>query len=251
MRGDGFVRSSSSSPITTRFVVLADGRTGSTLLVDELGRRWNHIRSRREVFLPVNRRRFGYFEDVITNTYMDHTGQPIVGCKVLHGQISSDQLSALLQLDGMHVIILRRRNELRRQLSFQIAQQTSVWSDTGEQSAESTQQIRDRSVSIDVRTFYRKMYESKQWFQTAEQASAGLPRINVWYEDLSTDLDGELRRIATFLGAGEPDREDPPMLKKQNPEPLRMLITNYDEVSTFLRDVGLKKFIADVGNDLD
>ena len=245
MRGDGIVRSDSASEIATRFVVLADGRSGSTLLVDELDRRWNGIRAEGEIFLPLNRTRFAHFEDVITNTYMVDTGHPIVGCKVLRDQVSRDQLDALLQLDGMRVIILRRRNELRRQVSFQIATRTAVWSDAGRQNPESTDPVRDRSISLDGRSFYRVLQATNQWFRTCEHASEGLPRINVWYEDLSADLDGELRRLGRFLGAGEPDREDPPRLRKQNPEPLRMLLTNFDEISDFLHDVGLKEFIVD------
>lgn len=245
MRGDGILRADSPSSIRTRFVVLTDGRSGSTLLVDELGRRWNSIRAEREIFLPIIRERFEYFEDVVTDTYMDDTGHPIVGCKILNGQVSESQLRALLQLDGMHVIILRRRNELRRHVSFQIAARTAVWSVTGVRDAGSTLEAGERSIAIEPGTFYRQMQGSARWFQTCAQASDGLPRLEVCYEDLAADLDGELRRIAEFLGAGEPDREDPPRLRKQNPESLRTLITNFDEISDFLHDVGLEEFLSE------
>src|SRR5207245_2853083 len=74
-------------------------------------------------------------------------------------------------------------------------------------------------------------------------ADAGVDVLDVWYEDLSEHLDAELRRVATFLGAGESAHESEPVLTRQNPEPLRLLVRNYADVRRRLSLTSMRVFL--------
>lgn len=231
--------------ITTRFIVLNEGRSGSTLLVDELDRRWTEIRAQREVFHPMRREGRRWFEDVVYQTFFVETGEPIVGCKIHGVQITEDQLEALVSLEGMKVIILRRRDLLRRFVSERIANRTDQWMQTRGDGGSEPLPPEVRRITVDIPSFRDSMAISTRWFAECERISAVVPTLDVWYEDLTVDLDGELRRIAGFLGAGEPEHEAPPLLLRQNPEPLSTLVENYGEVRAFLDEIGLGDTLSD------
>ena len=231
-------------PITTRFLVLTEGRTGSTLLVDELNRRWTEIRCLREVFRDDRLEGKHSFEKIKQKTFEDSTGEPIVGCKVFISQVDAEELSELLSMNALRVIILRRRNPLRRVLSQTIAENTSVWRQPVSQ-FEAPLPVQDRRLTLDVGRLGTQIAFSLSNFRAFEHLTREIPRIGIWYEDLSANLDRELRRVASFLGAGEPSVETPPKLIKQNPEPIRDLITNVDEVDAYLREVGLADLLED------
>ena len=232
------------SSITTRFIVLSEGRSGSTLLVDELHRRWTEILCQRECFSASQRASATSFEDLARRTFCESRDETIVGCKIFSEQISDSELSALLQLDGMRVVILRRRNQLRRFVSKQIAKKTKHWHQNRLRVGATAPPVEERRIHIDLTQFIREITVSELGFDRFERLTEGLPRFAVTYEELSSDLDGSLRRVASFLGAGEPAHEAPPVLTRQNPEPLRSLIENFDELSDFLQDVGLQELLT-------
>lgn len=239
------LRTESPSAITTRFIVLTENRSGSTLLGEELHRRWPEIRSLGERFSNLDSSEFDDFESVARRTFLDDTGEEIVGCKIFSGHVSEPQLKALLQLEGMRVIILRRRNQLRRYVSLKIANKTAEWQVNKFRLKDQPLTVEKRSISIDRWDLIKGIITSSNRFQWFDRVTVGIPRIDVWYEDLSAHLDDELRRVATFLGAEAPAQEFPPRLKRQNPEPLRDLVTNFDEVSEFLEDIGLAEFLIE------
>lgn len=234
MRGDALITTADSSSITTRFLLLSEPRSGSTLLIDELDRRWKEIRSGGEAFNPVNRSSSDCFEDIAGIAFEDDTGASIVGIKVFGAHVSEQQLSLLAESDGMRVIILRRRDLLRRYVSEQIAHRTGRWREFHSAGPTRESPVEERSVRVDTTMLLESFRNSEDHFARFDRLSTGVPRIDVWYEDLVADLDGQLRTIAGFLGAGEPDNEAPPRLVRQNPEPLSTLITNHDEVASFL-----------------
>ena len=236
-------RTADGSVPVTRFVVIAEGRSGSTLLVHELGRRWPNLRAAFEVFSRQHAE-WTSFEESLQRIFLepDDAGRRIVGCKVLIGQLSMEQLREVLELDDMHVIVLRRRDLLRRHVSEQIARSTQQWQLTADSIGV---EASDRTLTVDVAAFHQRLRLSSRFFEDVELLTRDLPRIEVWYEDLGTDLDTELRRVATFLGAGEPAQEPPPQLIRQNPEPLRLLVRNLDEVHEFLRMAGRDDLIVE------
>jgi len=234
-----------TSVISTRFVVLSEPRSGSTLLVQEINRRWREIRSLGEVFQGNGSTRTRTFADIKRETYFQSDGPSIVGCKVFRGQLTQAEWSELLQMENLRVIILRRRNPLRRYLSEAIALRTARWAQYERQNSGAPLPVEDRRVSIDTNELLLRLSRSLIVSRDYVRLTSENPRIDVWYEDLAADLDGELRRIASFLGAGEPSLDTPPKLIKQNPEPMEDLIINVEEVEQFLHSVGLAGLLAE------
>ena len=243
--GDGSIPMEGSESVTTRFILLGEARSGTSLLLDELNRRWTEIRAKGEIFSHTERGSASSFEDVARTAFSDEHGATIVGFKLFSNHVTEQQISALLQAEGMRVIILRRRNPLRRYVSVEIARKTGRWSQGRPADPDTPIPVEDRRISIDVGHLKTTLRLSEDRFRGFDQLTFGVPKIGVWYEDLVADLDGELRRIASFLGAGEPAHQSPPRLEQQNPEPLEDLIANYDKVSRLLRRIGKSEYLLD------
>jgi len=223
----------------TPFLVLASGRSGTTLLVDELNRRWDDVRSLREAFSAHTR--VGHsFEETLGRVYFTDSGHRFVGCKIFRGHVTDSELRRILALPGMRVVILRRTNVLRKYVSLLIAIRDDQWHASR---ADPIAAAGDRAVDVDLPSFLRYRAMTDQAYDRFDQAVRGLPVLRITYEDLSADLDGTLRRVGKFLGAGAPDIEPAPHLVRQNPEPLRMLIRNYDELRPDLERLGLRDAI--------
>lgn len=231
-----------SSVITTRFIVLSEGRSGSTLLTLELGRRWPDIEcARNEPFSP-QRAGGRTFDEIVRETFFGESGRSIVGCKIIDGQLDAARSRAVLDLDEMHVILLRRRDLVRRHVSEEIARRTQQWVFDGSGPAPD---VDERAVRIDPRAFVTRTARSMSFSRYCDALGALRPSIEVWYEDLDVDLDGQLRRIARFLGAGPPSSELPPRLVRQNPEPIERLVVNLDEVREYAQRNGLGHLFDD------
>lgn len=219
----------------TPFVVLASGRSGSTLLVDELNRRWDEIRCLRERFNGVGDDRDA-FREALRDTYFTETGHRFAGCKIFYGHVAESDLRRILGLPGMRVVILRRTSVMRKYVSLLIAKRHVLWHQTR---GDPALDLEDRKVTIDPRRYLVYRDHLTSGYDAYDRLTANLPVHRLTYEALATDLDGELRKVATFLGAGPPSTESAPRLVRQNPEPLRALISNYDEVHAFFENLGM------------
>jgi LPS sulfotransferase NodH len=180
-----------------------------------------------------------------------------------HFWFHQDLLPALTEDKDLRVVHLRRLNMLRTLVSAKIAEQTGQWlqHDVGKRRrqtlvakltpaslaaaiahpAESFGRVRRfmrpvNSAPVSERQavpltvdecnahFYRVQHEIAHFGDLFK----GHPTVEITYEDLVADSDNVVGRIETFLGV-----EPAPMsttLRRQNPEPLRELITNYDEL---------------------
>jgi len=235
------VRRRPGPDITTRFVVLTTGRSGSTLLVKELDRRWNGVRCSGEAF-KLGRFDGATVEEIIERVYFPARGPSIVGCKIFLHHVGPIALARILALPGMRVVILRRQNGLRQYVSERIASRDGVWS-LG--AGADRRAIAERTMAVNPWRFITWLRATDRVFACYDELTAGLPVLRISYEELAADLDGTVRRVGAFLGAGEPDTGGPPVLQRQNPEPLSVLVPNYREVSEFLRRRGLGHLLDD------
>jgi len=228
-------------PGVTPFVVLSMARSGSTLFVHELGRRWPEIRSLGEEFNALDTPRCSV-DDGIRHVFLAGTPHRFVGCKIFRGHLPDADLMRVLALPGMRVVILRRRNTLRQYLSQCIAQTEQVWAipRTGLRAP-----VEARRVEIDPTRYLEHHLMSLRSFDDFEGLAKGLPVLRVDYEDFAADLDATLRRVASFLGAGPPRVEPPSMLVRQNPEPIDVLVSNYPELRSALVDARMTEFLEE------
>lgn len=228
----------------TRFVILGQGRTGSNLVQTELNRRWPEMRCLGEEYGADRRRRAPSetIDEITARVFAPTEDHPIVGCKLFYLHLYPSQLRDIITLPGMKVVHLRRRNLLRRYVSLQIAINNDRWLGHRRMSSPT---IDERAVTINVDHFLQDTHRSVDSERRAEEVvvDAGVDVLDVWYEDLSEHLDAELRRIAAFLGAGTPVLESEPLLRRQNPEPLRLLVRNYEELRGRLSPTAMRVFL--------
>jgi len=153
----------------------------------------------------------------------------------------------------IHAINLRRRNLVRSLVSWRIAEATGEWVVTKPQPFASRSPLLT-PARLAVRSFRRLLGTSKQavapaprktitlsaeecrsYFDSVEQTTdkyvrlfEGHPLQTVYYEDLVGDHGRTLAEVQSFLGVTP--RGLSFTTRRQNPEPLRTLITNYGEL---------------------
>jgi hypothetical protein len=192
-------------------------------------------------------------------------GVQAVGFKFHYEHFWFDEslIPALTGDDGLKVIHLKRVNQLRMLVSLKIVEQTGEWlrHDEGKlkrqtlarkltpanvaravtQPVESVRRIRKFLAPAQPPPVAEKQAltisreECEQFFFRANHQIThfgGLfaehPTVELTYEDLVQDPAGQLGRVQAFLGVPAADLSW--TLRKQNPEPLRELVTNYDDL---------------------
>ena len=154
----------------------------------------------------------------------------------------------LAQDRELRVIHLRRRNMLRSFVSMKIAAQTGAWVDTGRPTltpANASRALRNPTKAARRVSDRLKQLDKQPIVITAEEYGTfvlktrlrqegytrlfrGHPTIDVDYEDVVALAGTAFARVFAFLAV-----EPAPLsitLRRQNPESLRDLIENYDEL---------------------
>jgi LPS sulfotransferase NodH len=181
----------------------------------------------------------------------------------------------LIADDRLRVVHLQRRNTLRWYLSYKIAEATGRFTDdrrntvvgrltprnivravrhpgraaralvgaSKPQAAPLTTKQRLLPMHVSFDDCAALMYKAQHEREHMGRLFAGHPASDVWYEDLERDLAGSAAAVERFLGI-EPV---PPVvtLRKQNPEPLRELIANYDELRRAFAGKAAEAFFDD------
>jgi hypothetical protein len=224
------------------FVILCHARTGSNLVQTELNRRFPEIHCFGEEYGPRLRGPHETTEEVTARVFTATDGSMIVGCRLFYRHVTPAELQEILTMPGLRVVHLRRRNALRRYVSLQIAMNNDIWARGRRQASPA---IEDRAVAIDVDDFIESSLREVGRQRRAQRvvAEAGVAVLDVWYEDVSEHLDAEVRRIAMFLGVAKATRGGEPVLQRQNPEPLRLLVRNYAEVRSRLSHTSMRVFL--------
>ncbi len=209
----------------SKFLIFAQGRTGSSLLVDLLNRSPSvHCDEEilaRPVLLP-------------TRWVSAHRGRHqgcTYGFKVKLYQLTIDQriddpgawLSAM-QRSGWRVLYLRRRNLLRQVLSNILASRSSRYHYRSAPTARAP-------VTIDLAEMLELMSVRQRIGEEERMALAGVPHESVCYEDdlmLSERHQSTFDRLARVLGA-EPAYATTE-LRRINSGPLSGLVDNYRQL---------------------
>lgn len=170
-------------------------------------------------------------------------------------------LEALSADAALHVIRLDRRNLLRMLVSLKLAESTGVWLQDGTSKLTPANALRGlrhpvkaarrvqrffsrpkpaanagpaQRLTIPVDECFQFFVATELRYENFDKLFERHPRLQVSYEDMVAGRDAVFREAQAFLGL-----EPAPLevtLQQQNPEPLRDLIANYDELRAAFKD---------------
>jgi LPS sulfotransferase NodH len=146
-----------------------------------------------------------------------------------HGVGDADRLwGRLAGEEQMPVVHLRRRNGLRTAASRKLAMASKDWVRGASNSAEPPEDKRVTFTANELRADFEKTRDYETRFT---QMFAAHPNLDIEYSDLSADPFGTCRTITDLLGLPPLPDVAEVRTQKQNPEPLPLLIENYQELS--------------------
>lgn len=225
-----------------KFFVLTRSRTGSNMLIKMLNSH-PEIHARSEILSRLNGRSI---EGIIKKQFCKvPLAIKAVGFKIFYNQPFDDKSGLvweeLKKIEGLFVIHLKRRNLLRTIVSREIAGNTNVWySKNGNQHV----RLKDKQVLLKADDLARAFNQTREWesvFERNFQRHATI--IDVFYEDLVLNPEGEFQQITNQLGL-EPISPRHNSVK-QNPEKLPDLIINYDALKKSFQNSEWISFFED------
>ncbi len=239
-----------SGPI--RFVILATPRTGSNWLCSLLDSH-PEILCHHEIFNPdgIHYARSYQPEEplevatlsdrdrdpeaVLARVWQCDLGHRAVGFKHNRGQ-NATVLARVLEDKAVRKIVLRRDNRIRTFVSEEIALRTGEWeSYPGREIGGG-----GRSLAVVVDQLRWHVRENARHYAAIMQALevTGQRALELSYERLA--LAEERLRALRFLGVDRPELPLHGATRKQNPEALRTLITNFEELAAELQGSDLE-----------
>lgn len=221
-----------------KFVVICDARTGSTLLLNHLGFH-PYIEKEGERFKNID----GKSQEEIWNDIFRKRRRKLkyVGFKLFYYHaLEGDQWvwSRLKRDRSITIIHLTRQNILRSLISKKIGLMTKRW----------TENIYNNDViPLEDKKVYIAAKECRNYFEemTANQERtnkifANHSLVHVSYEELAGNTREVIDNLYNRLGV-KPYRKDS-QLKKQNPESIKELVLNFEELKNEFKDSKWKSF---------
>lgn len=212
-----------------RFVVLSRSRTGSNMLISLLNSHPN-INVEGEIFGRLNGQNYNKVLSVAFGKQSRHIKAK--GFKIFYYHPIDDPESNiwndLVNMDELHVIHLKRRNILRTLISRKLAATSDVWQTTNS-SAKSV--VDSKQVFFTVEELVEGFEETRQWEKNGEEMFKGHNVLSIYYEDLVDDAESSFNELSNFLDVDYIKLET--NLKKQNPEKIFDLISNYEELREY------------------
>lgn len=235
---------------TTRFVILAAPRSGSNLLCTLL-QSHPEILCHHEVFNPsgiyyaldyrggsldlatIDEREQAPLE-FLARIWATSLGHSCVGFKMTRGQ-NELVLDKVLHDRFVHKIVLRRRNRIKTFVSSLIAEQSGQW-----EVYNRAELVESRpTVELKVSELHQHIAANETYYARIDAVlrSTGQIGFDIAYEELTSRA--EHARLLEFLDVD--DRTVPLAGRsiKQNPNDLRRLVANYNEVAELLRGTDL------------
>ena len=211
----------------TKYVILCEGRTGSTLLHTYLNSHIN-VQSYGDILnrIPVN-----------SNTLKENIFHPhpknimAVGFKLFYGYHDNPSYNAVFDQivhdEQVKIIHLTRNNSLRMFASLKIAQKTGEWTKSWNSTPLKAKQV---SLNMDETIEFINQYGQRK--NLFNKLFENHHLLNVSFEELVYNSQDSLNTIQKFLSL--PHKRLISAIKKQNPEPLSELISNFDKIKNQL-----------------
>ena len=222
----------------TKMVVLTRSRTGSNWLISLLNSHPD-IQIKGEVFDWLRGRNS---EEILKDVFPESSEYDCLGFKIFYNHPLDDEDKSVWELlkkdRSIKVVHLLRKNMLRSFLSHEIAEKNEVWSSKmGDVSPE------DKLVHLDVGKLYWDFQITEKYIYLSKQFFTFHNHLEVTYEELMDNQDNCIKRVLNFLGL--PFGESTSDMKRQNPEPLEKLISNYSEVHEKLSSTRYAHFLKE------
>jgi hypothetical protein len=223
--------------VDRRFAIISTARTGSNYLAGGL-KTSPSIRMYHEIFAAHNRQIGKDFEKAFSTVFQPESrATQLVGFKVFYNHLTPEEWQKFLTYRDLKVIHLLRRNRLKTVISLEIAFKTGRWTKSRNVGAPV-----DKRLHLDPAMVLARLEEIEEGEKATRARFAGREMLEVVYEDLVRSPREGFAAIGEFLGITDlqPERI---RLKKQNPEPLQRLITNFEELEAALRNTRFEEYL--------
>lgn len=222
------------------FIVLSRSRTGSNMLISFLNSHPN-IRAGGEVYKRLKRQSY---DEIFAKAFAKPPPHiQAKGFKIFYYHPLDDDSGNiwkhLIEMDNLRVIHLKRQNILRTLISRKIAGYRDLWYDKVEQQ----NMADDKAVAFTPEELRCGFEQTRQWEAWGDKKFANHPLISVYYEELANAPEAAFREVTNFLGVGNASPKT--TLKKQNPESLRDLLSNYDELKSAFSGTQWQEFFVE------
>ena len=226
-----------------RFIVLARSRTGSNLVISSLNSH-PQVRCDGEILNKLNGRRF---EKVLSHTFGK---QPSFirarGFKIFYYHPQDDPTcrlwDTLESMRDLHVIHLKRTNILRTIISRKIAARKGAWTSLSEQRHKQVGKAQLK-VTFTVQELREGFQQTRSWEENWDERFKHHAHLNISYEDITQRRAEQFQAMFSFLGVSP--RETVSDLQRQNPQDMRSLVDNYDELKIAFADTKWARFFED------
>ncbi len=207
-----------------KFVIVTRARTGSNLLVSLLNSH-PHVEAQGEVFREMKRQSV---ESRLDQVFRRRPRRiKAVGFKMFyyhprdgdHAQV----WQTLGEVQDLSVIHLKRRNVLRTLTSRKLAARTNIWFQRGRNVPASDPAV----VRFTPEGLEEAFERNEAWEASCEERFRNHELLQIYYEDL-VDRPALLTDVTEFLGVRHHAMST--SLRKQHPEHLAALISNFDEL---------------------
>jgi LPS sulfotransferase NodH len=179
--------------------------------------------------------------DMTTNAWQEYkprsdaNPEKVVGFQLMYDQLRDyDALQGWLARHEVTIIHLVRENALKLLVSRTVAKQTGQFHFA--RTAQRPQIPLDpQKTLVELQKIVAKRESMRQQFK-------GHPYLEITYEKFFAGDAHEQERILHFLGLKNAAMQAPGFLEKLNPDSVRQVIENYDEIAAALRDTPYAEF---------
>jgi LPS sulfotransferase NodH len=224
--------------VDQRFAIVSTARTGSNYLSAGL-KTSPSIRMYHEIFADHHRQIGKDFEKTLSTVFqLESKSTEIVGFKVFYNHLNEEEWQKLQSYRDLKIIHLTRKNRLRTVISLEIAFKTGYWTKSG-----NFGEPKDKRLILDPSKLMTRLEEIEEGEAATRSRFSDRQLLEVVYEELVQSPREMFASVGSYLGVDNIDPEQI-RLKKQNPEPLTQLISNYDEIAAALKQTRFAEHLA-------
>jgi LPS sulfotransferase NodH len=224
-------------PISERFAIVGNARTGSNFLLDGL-KTSPAIRMYHEIFASHNREIGQDFDRILSTVFQrESKSTEIVGFKVFYNHLTEEEWEKLRACRELKIIHLTRRNRLRTVISLEIAFKTGQWTKSTHSGGP-----REKQVRLDPARLTQRLEQIEEGEAATRIRFADRATLEVVYEELIQAPLKVFESVGAYLGVNGLD-PGKIKLKRQNPESLQQLISNYDQVAAALKNTRFAEYL--------